>query len=77
MRLLVNFGTFGKLLEFTVLDCNVPAILGMNFLQKYNPIIDWQRGLVTFRDDNKLLSCSYDDNSFAALSNCANVNARE
>ena len=73
----MNFGTFGKLLEFTVLDCNVPAILGMNFLPKCNPVIDWQRGLVTFRDDNKILACSSDDNDFTALGNCANVNARE
>ncbi len=37
-----------SLLRFTVLDVECPSILGMPFLERMNPAIDWPKKLVTF-----------------------------
>ena len=45
VRIFVNFGTVGGMMLFTVLpEC--PLILGMPFLRKFNPHIDWRTGKV-------------------------------
>ena len=35
-----------SILKFTVLDCECPTILGMPFLRKTNPEIDWSSGKI-------------------------------
>ena len=42
ISVLVDFGgNIGSLLRFTVLDVDCPSILGMPFLERMNPAIDW------------------------------------
>ena len=42
ISVLVDFGGgVASLLRFTVLDVECPSILGMPFLQRMNPMIDW------------------------------------
>ena len=31
------------LLSFSILNCNIPTILGMSFFGQVNPRIDWQK----------------------------------
>lgn len=38
---LVRFGMLQAYLRFEVLDCDVHTILGMPFLEEYNPKINW------------------------------------
>ena len=44
----VNFGEVSSYLKFTVLDCECPQILGMPFLRRLNPLINWQTRLLSF-----------------------------
>ena len=49
ISVLVDFGGgVSSLLRFTVLDVECPSILGMPFLERMNPAIDWPKKLVTF-----------------------------
>ncbi len=42
ISVLVDFGGgVSALLRFTVLDVDCPSILGMPFLERLNPLIDW------------------------------------
>ena len=38
-----------SILKFTVLDCECPTILGMPFLRRTNPEIDWSSGKISFK----------------------------
>ena len=38
---LVDLGPMKTALTFYVLDCNIPCVLGLPFLQIVNPIINW------------------------------------
>ena len=63
----VAFGEHhGSLLRFTVLDADCPSILGMQFLRRMNPCIDWQRRTLTFAKHTSH-SASACNNSFATL----------
>ncbi len=48
INVLVNFGEVSSMLRFTVLDVECPNILGMPFLKRLNPQINWQTLDVTF-----------------------------
>ena len=41
LHCLVDLGPMKTALTFYVLDCNIPCVLGLPFLQTVNPIIDW------------------------------------
>ena len=41
VRCFVDLGQMKTALTFYVLDCNVPCVLGIPFLQTVNPTIDW------------------------------------
>ncbi len=48
----MDFGSgVSSLLRFTVLNVECPSILGMPFLERMNPSIDWSKKLVTFPDN--------------------------
>ena len=42
----VDLGPLEIALTFYVLDCNVPCVLGLPFLQTVNPTIDWKNRTV-------------------------------
>ena len=44
----VNFGEVSSYLKFTVLNCECPLILGMPFLRRLNPLINWQTRTLSF-----------------------------
>ena len=44
----VNFGEVSSYLKFTVLSCECPLILGMPFLRRLNPLINWQTRTLSF-----------------------------
>ena len=44
----VNFGEVSSYLKFTVLPCECPMILGMPFLRRLNPLINWQTRTLSF-----------------------------
>ena len=44
----VNFGEVSSYLKFTVLSCECPLILGMPFLRRLNPLINWQTCTLSF-----------------------------
>ena len=46
VNLACRFGKLQTLLDFQILPCNVVPILGMEFLTKLNPRIDWTSGRV-------------------------------
>ena len=48
LSVLVDFGKITCLLKFTLLDAPCPCILGMPFLQRTNPTIDWEQRTVSF-----------------------------
>ncbi len=49
ISVLVDFGGgVCSLLRFTVLDVECPSILGMPFLERLNPSIDWSSKKVSF-----------------------------
>ena len=48
MSVLVDFGEIHCLLRFTLLDAPCPCILGMPFLHRTNPTINWEQRTVTF-----------------------------
>jgi len=41
IRCLVDLGPMKTALTFHVLQCDIPCVLGIPFLQAVNPIIDW------------------------------------
>ena len=41
VRCFVDLGPIKTALTFYVLDCNIPCVLGIPFLQTVNPTIDW------------------------------------
>lgn len=43
VRAIVDFGVFQTSLQFEVVNAEIPAILGIPFLQQVNPVIDWQK----------------------------------
>lgn len=59
-------------LKFTILDCDCPSILGMDFLRCTNPVIDWKSGSVLFNTSVQVTSCCSDANTFTGL-DCENV----
>ena len=44
----VDFGEVSAYLKFTVLGVQCPLILGMPFLRRLNPLIDWQTRTLCF-----------------------------
>jgi hypothetical protein len=73
VQLSLLLGSFKYNGPFHVLKGDVPLILGMEFLWKVTPNINWKHNLVTCIKDNKtynLPTCNLgisDDNSFASL----------
>ena len=68
VKVCVKFSGISKFLKFTVLECECPAILGMDFLRSTNPVVDWVSGKVQFGKREQKPSCSYADmNVFAGL----------
>ena len=41
LRCFVDLGPMKTALTFYILDCSVPCVLGLPFLQTVNPTIDW------------------------------------
>ena len=61
----VNFGEVSSYLKFTVLSCECPLILGMPFLRRLNPLINWQTRTLSF--SSAMHSRNTNTNSFALL----------
>lgn len=46
VRAIVDFSVFQTSLQFEVIDAEIPAILGIPFLEQVNPIINWKKKLL-------------------------------
>ncbi len=54
--LLVDVASVLVLLQFSVLPCSIPTILGMPFLLQCNPKIDWKKRVMTMPHGSRSVS---------------------